>query len=62
MGFYTKGHDLLIRCATRRTIAVLPSLAMSLRDGPPIAWGLLGLDASITSLHCEVCAILLDLP
>ncbi|KAI1498258.1 hypothetical protein F5X99DRAFT_336148 [Biscogniauxia marginata] len=36
-----------------RTIKLLPSTAIYLDDGTPIAWGFLGPDSSLSSLHCE---------
>ncbi|KAI0482981.1 hypothetical protein GGR56DRAFT_670800 [Xylariaceae sp. FL0804] len=36
-----------------RTVKLLPSTALYLDDGRPIAWGFLGPDSSLTSLHCE---------
>jgi hypothetical protein len=38
------------------TLALLPSVAVVPRsqpDGPPVAWAFLGLDGSLSSLHCE---------
>lgn len=33
----------------------LPSAAVRLRkSGEPVAWGFIGLDGSIRTLHCEV--------
>ncbi|KAK8140268.1 hypothetical protein PG984_000334 [Apiospora sp. TS-2023a] len=36
-----------------RTVKLLPSMAITLEDGTPIAWCFLGPDASLSSLHCE---------
>ncbi|RFU25339.1 hypothetical protein B7463_g10998, partial [Scytalidium lignicola] len=37
----------------RRTMILLPSAAVVSKTGSPIAWGFLGPDGSLTSLHCE---------
>ncbi|KAI1432391.1 hypothetical protein GGR50DRAFT_688986 [Xylaria sp. CBS 124048] len=39
---------------TERTLKLLPSKALYLDDGTPIAWAFLGPDSSLSSLHCEV--------
>ncbi|KAI0600243.1 hypothetical protein F4775DRAFT_76952 [Biscogniauxia sp. FL1348] len=36
-----------------RTVKLLPSTAIYLDDGTPIAWSFLGPDSSLSSLHCE---------
>ncbi|KAI3329128.1 hypothetical protein HD806DRAFT_530532 [Xylariaceae sp. AK1471] len=36
-----------------RTMKLLPSTAIYLDDGKPIAWAFLGPDSSLSSLHCE---------
>ncbi|KAI0395053.1 hypothetical protein F5Y17DRAFT_222697 [Xylariaceae sp. FL0594] len=36
-----------------RTMKLLPSTALYLDDGTPIAWAFLGPDSSLSSLHCE---------
>ncbi|KAI0535759.1 hypothetical protein GGR58DRAFT_426292 [Xylaria digitata] len=36
-----------------RTVKLLPSTALYLDDGTPIAWAFLGPDSSLSSLHCE---------
>ncbi|KAI0432937.1 hypothetical protein F5Y09DRAFT_113528 [Xylaria sp. FL1042] len=36
-----------------RTMRLLPSTALYLDDGMPIAWAFLGPDSSLSSLHCE---------
>ncbi|KAJ3563387.1 hypothetical protein NPX13_g8216 [Xylaria arbuscula] len=37
----------------RRTMKLLPSTALYLDDGTPVAWAFLGPDSSLSSLHCE---------
>lgn len=37
----------------RRTVILLPSMAVYRDDGTPIAWAFLGPDSSLSSLHCE---------
>ncbi|CAJ2501657.1 Uu.00g045100.m01.CDS01 [Anthostomella pinea] len=36
-----------------RTVRLLPSTAIYLNDGTPVAWAFLGPDSSLSSLHCE---------
>ncbi|KAI5927812.1 hypothetical protein F4810DRAFT_283712 [Camillea tinctor] len=36
-----------------RTVKLLPSTAIYLENGSPIAWSFLGPDSSLSSLHCE---------
>ncbi|KAI8954732.1 hypothetical protein F4801DRAFT_447083 [Xylaria longipes] len=36
-----------------RTVKLLPSTALYLEDGTPIAWAFLGPDSSLSGLHCE---------
>ncbi|KAF2969501.1 hypothetical protein GQX73_g4076 [Xylaria multiplex] len=36
-----------------RTVKLLPSTALYLDDGTPVAWAFLGPDSSLSSLHCE---------
>ncbi|KAK6863903.1 hypothetical protein PG995_000431 [Apiospora arundinis] len=36
-----------------RTVKLLPSTAVLLEDGTPIAWSFLGPDAGLSGLHCE---------
>ncbi|KAI0459434.1 hypothetical protein F5B21DRAFT_301871 [Xylaria acuta] len=36
-----------------RTVKLLPSTALYLDDGTPIAWAFLGPDSSLSGLHCE---------
>ncbi|KAI1147870.1 hypothetical protein F4825DRAFT_125577 [Nemania diffusa] len=36
-----------------RTMKLLPSTALYLDDGTPVAWAYLGPDSSLSSLHCE---------
>ncbi|KAK8035913.1 hypothetical protein PG991_001986 [Apiospora marii] len=36
-----------------KTVKLLPSTAITLEDGTPIAWCFLGPDGSLSSLHCE---------
>ncbi|KAI0972513.1 hypothetical protein F4678DRAFT_41751 [Xylaria arbuscula] len=36
-----------------RTMKLLPSTALYLDDGTPVAWAFLGPDSSLSSLHCE---------
>ncbi|KAH8194032.1 hypothetical protein TruAng_011801 [Truncatella angustata] len=36
-----------------KTLVLLPSMAIKLGDGTPIAWAFLGTDGSLMSLHCE---------
>ncbi|KAI1174950.1 hypothetical protein F4777DRAFT_348512 [Nemania sp. FL0916] len=38
---------------TERTMKLLPSTALYLDDGTPVAWAFLGPDSSLSSLHCE---------
>ncbi|PKS06046.1 hypothetical protein jhhlp_007880 [Lomentospora prolificans] len=35
------------------TFILLPGLTIKLRDGTPVAWAFLGVDGSLSSLHCE---------
>ncbi|KAI4600282.1 hypothetical protein KJ359_001387 [Pestalotiopsis sp. 9143b] len=37
----------------RRTLLSLPSTAIKLGDGTPVAWAFLSCDGSLASLHCE---------
>ncbi|KAK1769954.1 hypothetical protein QBC33DRAFT_529693 [Phialemonium atrogriseum] len=52
------GDAALVRARTaiprkEATLLLLPNTAIRLDDGTPIAWAFLGLDGSLTSLHCE---------
>ncbi|ETS88046.1 hypothetical protein PFICI_01874 [Pestalotiopsis fici W106-1] len=38
---------------SERTLMSLPSTAIKLKDGTPIAWAFLSCDGSLASLHCE---------
>lgn len=37
-----------------RTLLTLPSTVLRLGDGTPISWGFLGVDGTLSTLHCEV--------
>ncbi|KAK7923358.1 hypothetical protein PG985_007429 [Apiospora marii] len=45
--------DILAPESYRKTVKLLPSTAITLEDGTPIAWCFLGPDGSLSSLHCE---------
>jgi hypothetical protein len=38
----------------REELVHLPNLTIKLEDNTPIVWGLVGIDGSLISIHCEV--------